>query len=312
MIADVQRIPIASREEWLKLRLQDVTASDVAALFGKSPYKTMLGLFAEKAGLIAPDVEENDDMIRGRYMEHALLAAAADHPLLTDRGFEKCSHYYRSPSWRIGATPDAAVIEAGGNRLEPVDTKSVRSFVFDSQWADGVPMHIQLQVLVQAMLIDAPRGWVACGVDTQFPLHVFEVPRHGKAEQTIRDAVDAFWKAVDVGVPPEPCAGDHDTLAALFPRADRPEPLDWANDTEVLTLLDRRAEIGDIVKPLEGEKAEIDAKIKARMGAHGLALAPGWRVTWSEAFRPEKLQPASTYRVLRVKALTPDQEEMAA
>lgn len=304
-----ERIPIASREEWLNLRRQDVTASDVAALFGKSPYKTMLGLFAEKAGLVPAVSEENDAMKRGRYLEPAILAACSEHELLRDRSLTRATDYWRSPSLRLGATPDAFVYEAGGNRIEPVDAKSVASYVFD-QWGDGPPLHIQLQVLVQAMLMDAPRGWVACGVMTaEFPVHVFEVPRHEKAERMIVDAVAAFWKAVEAGEAPDPCAGDHGTLAALFPRADRPEPLDWGSDDEVLELLDERARLKEEVNPKDGRIKEIDALLKARMGAHALALAPGWKVTWTE--RKAYTANVAASRVLRVTALNLEQEEAA-
>ena len=50
MIADATRIPIESRETWLAMRQQDVTASDVAAIWGASPHKTALALWAEKSG----------------------------------------------------------------------------------------------------------------------------------------------------------------------------------------------------------------------------------------------------------------------
>ena len=308
MIADATRIPIESLATWLAMRQQDVTESDVAALFGKSPYKTMLGLFAEKAGLVPASVEENDAMKRGRYMEHAILAACSEHPALAHGAVDRTALYWRSPSLRLGATPDASL--ETGEASEPIDAKSVASYVFDQSWASGPPLHIQLQVLVQAMLMGAPRGWVACALMTpEMPLHVFEVPRHEKAERMILDAVAAFWKAVEAGDAPDPTAGDHAVLTALFPQASRPEPLDWSADDEIQVLLNRRAEICDIVKPLEGEKAEIDAKIKASMGAHGLALAPGWKVTWTERKAYVANVPAS--RVLRVTALNLDQEEAA-
>ena len=305
MIADAIRIPIESRETWLALRQQDCTASDIAALFGKSPYKTMLGLFAEKSGLVPGITEENDAMKRGRHMEHAILSAVGEAPEFAGRTVARATDYLRSPSLRIGATPDAEV-----DGLEPLDAKSVASYVFDQQWTQGPPLHIQLQVLVQAMLLGAPRGWVACGVMTpEFPLHVFEVPRHEKAERMIVDAVGAFWKAVEAGEAPDPTAGDHGVLTALFPSANRPDPLDWSEAEDLQTLLNRRAEIAEIVKPLEGEKAEIDAKLKAAMGAHGLALAPGWKVTWSD--RAAYVANVKATRVLRVTALNLEQEEAA-
>jgi len=307
---DAIRIPIASREEWLQLRSQDCTASDIAALFGKSPWKTMLGLYAEKAGLVPGLTEENDAMKRGRHLEPAILSAAKEAPEFAGRQIAAATHYYRSPSLRLGATPDALVFDAGKDGFEPLDAKSVASYVFDAQWGDGVPLHIQLQVLVQAMLLDAPRGWVACGVMTaDFPVHIFEVPRHEKAEAMIVNAVSAFWRAIEAGEAPDPTAGDHQVLTALFPQANRPEPLDWSGDDEIQDLLNERATICEEIKPREGRKAAIDALINAKMGAHGLAIAPGWKVTWNE--RAAYTTNVKATRVLRVTALNLEQEEAA-
>ena len=309
MIVDTLRVPVGSREDWLAMRRRDITASEIAALFGKHPYKTMLGLYADKAGLVPPETEENDAMRRGRHMEAAILSACAEDPAFHGRTIERATHYFRSPSLRLGATPDAYVIQ--GETLEPIDAKSVASYVHDTQWADGAPpLHIQLQVLVQAMLMNAPRGWVACGVmNPEFPLYVYEVPRHAQAEEKILEAVEAFWRAVEAGEAPDPTAGDHGTLQALFPQATKPEPLDISGDEDLLKLLERRAEIAAITKPLDGEKAAIDAAIKMRMGTHSLALAPGWKLTWSE--RAAYTTTVKATRVLRVTALNQDQEEAA-
>ena len=50
MTAIVERHEITSREAWLELRKQDVTASTIAALFNCHPYTTALRLYAEKRG----------------------------------------------------------------------------------------------------------------------------------------------------------------------------------------------------------------------------------------------------------------------
>jgi predicted phage-related endonuclease len=50
----IERWPITDRAAWIQWRLLDVTASDVPALFGADPYKTRLGVWAEKRGLVPP------------------------------------------------------------------------------------------------------------------------------------------------------------------------------------------------------------------------------------------------------------------
>src|SRR5262249_6073732 len=62
----IERIRISSREQWLKLRQSDVTASVAAALLGIHPYQTVFALWALKTGKISDDVEETPPMRRGK------------------------------------------------------------------------------------------------------------------------------------------------------------------------------------------------------------------------------------------------------
>jgi predicted phage-related endonuclease len=103
----IERHHIRSREQWLALRRRDVTASDVGVVCGAHKFKTPLRLYEEKVGSIPEDVE-TPVMIRGRWMEPAVLKAVQErHPdwLITQPGV-----YLRDPDIRIGATPDAVAI----------------------------------------------------------------------------------------------------------------------------------------------------------------------------------------------------------
>lgn len=114
-VTDTVSIPITSRAEWLELRRQDVTASDIAAVCGVHPERSALQVYLEKVH--APLGADNDNklMRRGRWLEPAVIAAVRDqHPDLDARaeGF-----YLRSPSLRIGATPDASVQSGKGRTV---------------------------------------------------------------------------------------------------------------------------------------------------------------------------------------------------
>ena len=50
----IEKRLITNRAEWLEWRTHDLTASDVAAVAGASPYKSALAVYGEKAGLILP------------------------------------------------------------------------------------------------------------------------------------------------------------------------------------------------------------------------------------------------------------------
>lgn len=312
MISDAIRIPIENRESWLKMRQQDVTASDVAAIWGASPHKTALALWAEKSGQIEKWDTENAFSRRGRHLEPAILSAAAECPEFEGADLSRATEYWRSPALRLGATPDAYV-ERAKERDEPLDAKSVASWVFDTQWDGGPPLHIQMQVAVQAMLMNAPRAWVACAVMTpEWPVYVYEIPRNAEAEAKILEGVREFWRMVEDGEMPSPVAKDHDTLARMFNKVERVRPIDWSEQDAVVALLEKHKTLSEAIAPLKGQIAEAEAKIKAALGANESAVAPGWFVSWKAQTRKAYSVPESTYRVLRIKALTPDGEEMNA
>ncbi len=312
-MSDVQRIPVTDRESWLALRQQDVTASDIAAIWGASPHKSMLALWAEKSGT---DLRKDETAFtkRGRHLEPAILSAAAECDEFAGAVLRPAGFYLRSPSLRMGATPDAIVRWPDGDGIEePVDAKSVASWIFDTQWDGGPPLHIQLQVLVQAMLLGAPRGWVACAVmNPDFPIHIYEIPRNAVAEQKILEGVKLFWETVADKEMPPPKAGDHATLSAMFPRVERTAPLDWENDAEATKLLGELDLLTGEVKPREKRIDEIQAILKAKVGSAESAIAPGWLVTWKEQTRKAFTVAESTFRVLRVKTYTALGAEKAA
>ena len=286
-----ERIPATDRAAWLALRRQDVTASDVAALFGQHPYRTRLQVYAEKTGR-SDGIGDNAAMRRGRILEPAIAEAWFE-----DYGerLTKCSDYVRDPTLRIGATPD--YLRPNG---EPVELKSVAPDVWES-WGEAAPLAYQLQTLVQAMLLDAPRGWLSVMVDNRAKdTHRFEVPRHPGAEAKIIAAVSEFWACVGKGEPPAAdYTRDGTAIAAMFPR-DNGQVIDLSGDNRLPELLSRRANLKASIGTAEKEAEAIDAEIKAKIADASEATLPGWRITYKAQERRETIIPAKTIRVLRI------------
>src|SRR4030095_11106389 len=106
--AMIERHPITSREEWLRHRQQDVTASVVGALFGVHPYQTPAGLWAEKTGVELPR-RDTAEVRRGGLLEGAIAEAGREErPRWT---IHPPREYLRNPDIRLGATPDFAVVD---------------------------------------------------------------------------------------------------------------------------------------------------------------------------------------------------------
>src|SRR4051812_49541527 len=100
----IEKHQIVDRGQWLAMRLADLTASDVAAAVGRSPWKTQLALYAEKTGLI--DMPPAGPLARrGLWLEPAGIAAVPDeHP---GWGGIRHNQYFPDPQIRLRAPPAA-------------------------------------------------------------------------------------------------------------------------------------------------------------------------------------------------------------
>lgn len=302
----VTKTHIASRQSWLAMRSEDLTASDVAAALGVSPFKSQLKLYAEKAGIIDP-APMGALARRGLWLEPAVAEAVRyEHP---DWQIFRENSYYRAPDLRLGATPDyAAVIDDQPVNLQ---LKVIARPEFDKHWQDGVPLHYQLQVLTEAMLTDAAYSIVAALVISTYSadLYCYEVARHSQAEQRIRDTAVAFWTNVAHGVRPAAKeASDDKVLQQIYPDSRGDEELDLSGNNRLPLLLERRRLLKAARKTAEEGIDEIDTEIKDALGAHERASLPGWRLSWPTIHVAEKIIPATSFRRLTVTQLKESDE----
>jgi predicted phage-related endonuclease len=309
----IERRQITSRAEWLAWRQVDITASDVAPALGLHPDRTIAKVWAEKTGLISPEPPTE-------FLEYRLsLEAAAIDWLQRKRPtweIRRGSVYLRDPDLRLGATPDAVVIDPNREGFGLIEVKSVVRYVFDRDWkqtavADDdiieaqAPIFHQLQTLTGAMLSNASWAMVVglildnAGTGS---LAIAPIDRNVAAEQRIKDGVARFWAITDAGKqPPFDYGLDADVIAALFPKARIADPpLDLSQDNRMPELLNERIKLKGELKTREERCTTIDAEIKAKLGDHELALLPGWRISWKTQKRPERIMPAWEGRILRI------------
>jgi predicted phage-related endonuclease len=206
--------------------------------------------------------------------------------------------FLRCSDRHLGATPDS--INAAG---EPVEIKCVARSVFDAEWDGEPPLHYQLQALTQAILLDAPRAWLAAFLvnDWRAELRTFELPRHPEAEERIVAKAAEFWARVARRDPPAAVYGrDSEALTALYPREEPGKVIDLSGDNLLPGMLDERATLKAEIKAAEARCGEIDDEIKSKLGDAETALLQGWKLTWKQQHRREVVIPAKSFRVLRI------------
>lgn len=302
----IERIRIASRDQWLALRRQDVTASIAAALLGIHPYMTAFELWALKSGKIAEDAEETPPMRRGRLLEPVAVQLLreerpdwqiSDHPV---------GLYFRDPIARIGATPDLLVKDENG-RHGVIQLKSVDPMIFRRDWrdADGnvtPPLWIVIQAIIECHLCGFEWAAVApmvVGHGVELP--VVPVPLHEGIIERVKGEVAHFWRLVESGKAPDV---DFGRDGALLERLYTPtgETIDLSGDNSIAGLADEKDRIAGQKSALERRQKEIKAELLTKLdGASAGRLSDGRVITAARVHRKAYEVEASSYMDVRVR-----------
>lgn len=174
-------------------RRTGVGGSDIAALFGLSPYKTAYELYLEKLGVDEPEVETLEDYIRkerGNYLEAFVchiyekktgnkFKAKGDVPTKTHPQYP----YMRANV--DGILENGALFEA----------KTCSIFAMKDWGVQGtgqIPKQHVLQVAYYAFIYDAP--YVDVEVLSESGCFSYRYTRHPQLEELIKNKVIDFWE----------------------------------------------------------------------------------------------------------------------
>ena len=297
----IQRIRITSEVQWHAARMQDVTASSIAALWGLSPYQSLLDIWLEKKRGTA--IQNDSPLLeRGRRYERIVADLYRErHPSYKVR---KAFDYYRAPQLRIGATPDYLIKLPEHKRLVPLECKVVNGPSFKRSWTDEtVPVHISLQALTQAMLLDAEFCIVAAMVDDGYriELHEYAVPRHALAEAKLRDGVERFWESLARNeMPLFNFEADRALVSIVYPHATPESIIDLRGDNALPGQLAERDQLKLEIEQRVDKQRAIETMLMAKLGSNEAALVNGYRVTFKNQHRKAYQVEESDFRVLRI------------
>jgi len=287
MAISAQVLTPANRDLWLAQRSQVIGASEIAALFGESPWMSPFRLSALKRGLVKDD-EETEDMRRGRLYEPvAIQIIREEHPDwdVEHNAFPDLQYFVDAKN-RIGATPDAFVTIPGRQGRGVIQIKSVRPNSFRKRWVDkrvgqgngfdwSPPLCVALQASIECEITDSQYAFVAPLIDVSCPLQ--EVPLtpglyHAAAARSL-----AFWAKIDAGetyVLPD-AGKDGDLIRQMYADAAPDSHIDLSGDNEVMELADNDRVLSKIEKETREGRATIKAKMLLKMKDAEIAMFNG-------------------------------------
>ena len=192
-------INVRDQKHWHELRSQHVGGSDVAALFGLSPYSSRWQLWMEKSGKLSPeDISGNKAVQAGTFLESGIANWAA-HRWSMD--LAKVNDYYTVDDCPgMGASFDYIA-----NNGAPVEIKwSARGYGwnYNGEEIDEAPENYLLQVQHQLACTTSDHAWLVALIDDE-PRRM-KIPRNDNIIDAIKHEIKLFWKSIDEGKEPEP------------------------------------------------------------------------------------------------------------
>lgn len=270
-----------TRAEWLESRKKYLGASDVAAVLGRSRFRTKTEVYMEKVGLSAGS-EETEGMRNGRriqpvtieiYEERTGNKVEQDPPTVFDKRFP----------W-LGANLDGMVV---GQPI-PVEAKAGTPYYKRTDWGDDgsdlIPEEYLIQCQTQMLLTQTRVSHVPVFFDIH-TVKIYIVPFSEGIANAIVDLTKPFWYENVVKQIPPPIVGDEASrklLAAMFPYASEQEWEPTGNELEELRdLLDSRIIALREQSDADSKVLEIDNRIKQMMGDKSKFVGLGYSITWS-------------------------------
>ena len=270
-----------SHEHWLELRSKNLNSTDIAVLFGCSPYMTLFELWHLKKGNIQPNFEVNERMKWGNRLQDPIAYGVAE-----DKGWKvrKKTEYVYDSYLKLGSSFDFAVM---GNALQGevalLEIKNVDAMAFKQGWEqydDGTleaPLHIELQVAHQMMIADLNKCYIAALVGGNTAV-ILERDRHYEFERKIMQKSKEFWLSIDNNIEPKPDFNkDADVIKDLYSTAVKGKFVEATAKAD--ELAEKYSFLSESIAALEKEKTAVKSQLLTIMGDAEKMISPKFSAT---------------------------------
>jgi predicted phage-related endonuclease len=255
-----------TEQEWLSLRLEDITSTEVSSLFNLSPYMTEFELWHRKKNKEIVTIEANDRMKWGTRLQNSIGAGIAQDNGWTVRRMDE---YIRIPELRIGSSFDFSIeqiLTAQGKPITKEDLfghseemkdkimeeekipsglleiKNVDSLAFRNGWiVDGdnieAPTHIELQVQHQLLVSGRKFAFIGALVGGN-SVHLIRREPDPKIISEIERRVKLFWQSIESNQPPKPdFSRDIETISRIYGYAEPGKVFDASGNSKLSELI---------------------------------------------------------------------------
>ncbi|WP_318201105.1 lambda-exonuclease family protein [Streptomyces sp. SCL15-4] len=259
-----------------------ITATEIAAVVGLSPWQSRFSLWHKKAGLPTPPFEMNPAVEWGNRLEDAVAQKwEDDHPGLLAAPAGTWRH--RTRHWQR-ATPDRLIYPQPANEFEIPDTATalleVKTSPFGDEWGpsgadDGVPIHYRCQVMWQMDTLGLHRTHFAVLISGH-DYREYTVEYDLDEARILREAAWRFLDDVRLGIRPD-IDGDTATYQTIRVQADGLEDRDVEIPAELVARWD--AAYADVARA-SADLTQIRGEVLDLIGNARRAVCEGRRIAY--------------------------------
>ena len=269
----IETINPTDKKHWLECRTKDITSTEIAGLFGFSPYTTEFEIWhTKKAGTIV-EIAGNERMKWGTALQDAIAAEIAKEQGWTIRRMDE---YMRDTDLRAGASFDFSIENLRivsvpddmlGKPTGLLEIKNVDSLAFRDGWTEDdagnieAPLHIEIQVQHQLMVSGRAFAYLGALVGGN-RLVLIKRDRNEAVITSIKIKIKDFWASIESNTPPKPnFERDAKFISTLYNYADPGKLLDVRENEDFMNMAREHKRLGDIAKDAETKREALKAQM---------------------------------------------------
>ncbi len=262
---------MTDRQQWLEERRKGIGSSDIAALFGVSPYASPLSVYASKLGFDM-DCHTPAEKIRlrvGRELEPMVCELAGCSVR------RNTSSIPMKDNEHIRSTPDGWSMRDRNGLDEGVFEAKVVGEHAPSTWHHGVvPQDHELQVRHQMLVTGRTHGVIAALLIGPSKLLVRDIEWDPDVADAIKAKCDQFWFEHVVPRIPPPADGHPATARAIKALHTSDSGLMVELDVASLIHAQNLSTAKERISEIDDYKSETENKLKLSMGDATYGILP--------------------------------------
>lgn len=243
--------------------------SDIAAVLGKSRYKTPYELWAEKTQKVEPtDLSKVEAVELGTDLEEFVARKFSEKTGLRVR---KAPKVYQHTDYPFMVAHVDRLVSDTNEILECKTCAATKA----KEWENDIPIEYIYQVQWYLGILGKKSGWIACLIGGQ-KFDYKQIEFDNKLFALMVKKAVKFWDMVVNNTPPAVESKDNETILDVFPTCS-----DLIVENENLNdLIAYRQEISMHIEEMKKEKDEIEAQIKEYIGDNLGVKTSKYEVVW--------------------------------